>query len=114
MESGKGITSGKKNKLGNAPDFNYEEYQKYIQPFKKENQKELALFFLNQLIGEYGYKAVLNSLDNIPTNECLDITIKTLTEKLGKEIFQDNIYYYRNINVNDYKNTDYKNLINKK
>ena len=113
MESGKGMNSGKKNKLGTTPDFNYEEYQKYIQPFKKENQKELALFFLNELIGEYGYKAVVNSLDNIPTNECLDNTIRILTEKLGKEIFQDNIYYYRNINVIDYKNTDYKELIEK-
>ena len=103
MESNKGNT-GKKGKIANTPDFNYEEYQKYIQPFKKENQKELAFFFLNELIGEYGYKTVLNSLDNIPTNESLDSTIKTLTEKLGKEIFQDNIYYYRNINVSDYKN----------
>ena len=107
MEGSKGVNVGKKSKIGNTPDFNYEEYQKYIQPFKRENQKELAFFFLNELIGEYGYKAVLNSLDKISsnsTNNLLDATIHTLTEKLGKDIFQDNIYYYRNINVSNYKN----------
>ena len=105
MESKKGL-AGKKHKIANTPDFNFEEYKKYIQPFKRENQKELAFFFLNELIGEYGYKAVLNSLDKIPTNNALDNTIQILTEKLGKEIFQESIYYYRNINVNDYKNSN--------
>ena len=104
MEYSKGVNTGKKAKVGNGPDFNYEDYQKYIKPFKKENQKELAFFFLNELIGEYGYKTVLNSLDKMPTNDSLDNTIQILTEKLGKEIFQENIYYFRNINVRDYKN----------
>ena len=105
MESTKGPNAGKKGKIASVPDFNYEEYQKYIQPFKKENQKELAFFFLNELVGEYGYKAVLNSLDKVVTNESLDNTIQILTEKLGKEIFQENIFYFRNINnVSDYKN----------
>ena len=106
MESTKGVTAGKKGKVASVPDFNYEEYQKYIMPFEKENQKELAFFFLNELVGEYGYKAVLNSLDKVVhTNDSLDNTIQMLTEKLGKEIFQENIFYFRNINnVNDYKN----------
>ena len=106
MEANKGIALNKKMKFGNIQEFNSEEYEKYIKSIKKENEKELVPFFLNELIGEYGYKAVLNSLDNITTNSPLDITIKTLTEKLGKEVFQDYIFYYRNINTNEYKNSN--------
>ena len=106
MEANKGVALNKKLKVGNLQEFNSEEYEKYIKSIKKENEKELVPFFLNELIGEYGYKAVLNSLDNIQTNNALDITIKMLTEKLGKEVFQDYIFYYRNININDYKNAN--------
>ena len=105
MESNKGSALNKKMKFGNLQEFNSEEYEKYIKSIKKENEKELVPFFLIFLVGEYGYKAVLNSLDNIPSNNALDITMKMLTEKLGKEAFQDYIFYYRNINTNDYKNS---------
>ena len=104
MEANKGVGLNKKMKFGNLQEFNSEEYEKYIKSIKKENEKELVPFFLNELIGEYGYKAVLNSLDNSLSNSALDITIKTLTEKLGKDVFQDFIYYYRNIDTNAYKN----------
>ena len=104
MDTNKGTALNKKMKFGNLQEFNSEEYEKYIKSIKKENEKELVPFFLNELIGEYGYKAVLNSLDNIQSNNALDTTIKMLTEKLGKEVFQDFIFYYRNINTNEYKN----------
>mgnify|MGYP003571592906 CR=1 FL=1 len=83
--------------------MNFEEYEKYKQSIKKENQKELA-FFLNEFVGEYGYKAVINSLDKNSSerNDSLDDTIQDLIEKFGKDIFQENIYYYLNINVNEY------------
>lgn len=106
MEANKGVALNKKMKFGNLQEFNSEEYEKYIKSIKIENEKELVPFFLNELIGEYGYKAVLNSLDNIQSNNALDITIKMLTEKLGKEVFQDYIFYYRNININEYKNAN--------
>ena len=112
MEANKGVGLNKKMKFGNLQEFNSEEYEKYIKSIKKENEKELVPFFLNELVGEYGYKAVLNSLDNITSNNALDITIKTLTEKLGREAFQDYIFYYRNINTNDYKNSNPNNNIN--
>ena len=109
MEASKGTRLGKKSKIGNTPEMNFEEYEKYKQSIKKENQKELAFFFLNELVGEYGYKAVINSLDKNSSerNDSLDDTIQNLIEKLGKDILQENIYYYRNINVNEYKNYNY-------
>ena len=109
MDASKGTKFGKKSKIGNTPEMNFEEYEKYRQSIKKENQKELAFFFLNELVGEYGYKAVINSLDKNSSerNDSLDDTIQNLIEKLGKYILQENIYYYRNLNVNEFKNYNY-------
>ena len=108
MDSSKGIYLGKKNRFSNAQDYNHENYEEYKESIKRTNQKELTFFFLNELIGEYGYKSVINSLDKIPSERNpespLDITIQLLIEKLGKDIIQENIYYYRNLDVSKFKN----------
>ena len=108
MDGSKGLNLGKKAKVPYNQEVNFEEFENYRQSIKKENQKEVALFFLNELVGEYGYKAVINSLDKNSSdrNDSLDDTIQMLIDKLGKEIFQENIYYYRNINVNEFKNNN--------
>ena len=110
MESSKGINLGKKNKMLNAVDSSHGEYEKYKEENKKLNQKELIIFFLNELIGEYGYEAVFESLKNMSSNKQpqnkIDCTMDILLKKFGNEIIQENIGYYKNIDVKEYKNIE--------
>ena len=110
MEYSKGINLGKRNKMLNTMDSNHGDYEKYKEENKKLNQKELTNFFLNELIGEYGYEVVLESLNNIASKKnpesLIDMTMQILVDKLGKEIIQENISYYKNIDVKKYKNIE--------
>ena len=106
--NGRGINLGKKNKISANQDFNYEEYEKIMEEKRKTDQKDTSFFFLNELVSEYGYNAVLHSLDKSPSeknpNDPLDVTIGMLIEKLGGEVLLDNIYFYRDVNIREYIN----------
>ena len=113
METGKLINLGRRGKLLGAQD-NTEDFEQYRDKIKKVNQKEVTFFFLTELLGKYGYKAVIKSIDQNSSDrnpeDPLDNSIQMLTDKFGKEVFQELIYYYRNLNINKYK--DYHKPIN--